>query len=53
MRKAMSTAADGLAVSRPSGLVCRTMAPLLDGIYTIEDNFVLSSNFTLLMRCYG
>ena len=32
------TVADGLAVSRPSGLVCKTMKPLLDGIYTIEDN---------------
>lgn len=32
------TAADGLAVSRPSGLVCRAMAPLIDGICTIEDN---------------
>ncbi|MCL4112246.1 UNVERIFIED_CONTAM: hypothetical protein GTU68_022740 [Idotea baltica] len=32
------TAADGLAVSRPSGLVCRVMEPLLSGIYTTEDN---------------
>lgn len=31
------TAADGLAVSRPSGLVCRAMRPLIDGVVTIED----------------
>tara|TARA_B110000285_G_scaffold227425_1_gene288741 strand:- start:1737 stop:3077 length:1341 start_codon:yes stop_codon:yes gene_type:complete len=41
------TAADGLAVSRPSGLVCRTMEPLLDGIYTIEDD-VLYELITLI-----
>jgi len=41
------TAADGLAVSRPSGLVCRTMGPLLDGIYTIEDD-VLHELITLI-----
>jgi len=41
------TAADGLAVSRPSGLVCRTMEPLLDGIYTIEDD-VLHELITLI-----
>ena len=31
------TAADGLAVSRPSGLVCRTMRPLIDGVVTVDD----------------
>lgn len=31
------TAADGLAVSRPSGLVCRAMRPLIDGVVTVED----------------
>lgn len=31
------TAADGLAVSRASGMVCRVMTPLLDGIFTVED----------------
>lgn len=32
------TAADGLAVGRPSGFVGRTLENLLSGIYTIEDD---------------
>lgn len=32
------TAADGLAVGRPSGFVGRHMAPLLDGYYTTADD---------------
>ena len=31
------TAADGLAVGTPSALVCQAMEPLLDGLYTLED----------------
>ena len=38
------TAADGLAVGRPSGHVGKTMEPLLSGIYTIKDKPL----FTLL-----
>ncbi len=38
------TAADGLAVGRPSAHVGHTMEPLLSGIYTIEDPML----FTLL-----
>lgn len=32
------TAADGLAVGRPSGFVGRRLAHLLDGYYTVDDN---------------
>lgn len=31
------TAADGLAVSRPSGFIGRMMAPLIDGVFTVSD----------------
>jgi len=40
------TAADGLAVGRPSGFVGKTMRSLLSGIYTVED----SSLFKLLSK---
>lgn len=36
------TAADGLAVGRASGFVGRTMAPMLDGFYTLSDQTMLS-----------
>jgi D-serine dehydratase len=36
------TAADGLAVGRPSGFVGRTLENLLSGIYTIEDDNLYS-----------
>ncbi len=31
------TAADGLAVGRPSGFIGRTMAPLISGVFTVAD----------------
>ncbi|WP_347548447.1 D-serine ammonia-lyase [Pseudalkalibacillus hwajinpoensis] len=31
------TAADGLAVGRPSGFVGREIKPLIDGVYTVDD----------------
>lgn len=31
------TAADGLAVGRPSGFIGRIMAPMIDGVYTVSD----------------
>lgn len=31
------TAADGLAVGRPSGLACRVMKPLMSGAFTVTD----------------
>ena len=36
------TAADGLAVGRPSGFVGRVMSPMLDGFYTLSDEQMLS-----------
>lgn len=38
-----STAADGLAVKRPSRLVCEAMAPILDGCYTVRDDELFAS----------
>jgi len=32
------TAADGLAVGRPSGFVGRLMAPMIDGAFTVDDD---------------
>ncbi|AEY02455.1 D-serine dehydratase [Oceanimonas sp. GK1] len=36
------TAADGLAVGRPSGFVGRVMTPMLDGFYTLPDEQLFS-----------
>ncbi|WP_449536295.1 D-serine ammonia-lyase [Ferdinandcohnia sp. Marseille-Q9671] len=36
------TAADGLAVGRPSGFVGRTLENLLSGVYTVEDHHLLA-----------
>ena len=36
------TAADGLAVGRASGFIGRVMAPLLDGVFTVDDNTMFS-----------
>ena len=43
------TAADGLAVGRPSALVCSVMKHLLNGVATVED----ASLFTLLAMLYN
>jgi len=32
------TAADGLAVGRPSGFIGRILAPLIDGVFTVNDD---------------
>lgn len=44
------TIADGLAVSRPSGLVSRTMQHLLSGIFTVGDE-ELYQLLSLLAKC--
>lgn len=46
------TAADGLAVGRPSGLVCRQMGRLIDGVYTVSDAALLR-HLTLLADTEG
>ena len=35
------TIADGLAVARPSGFVCRMMRPLMSGAFTVSDEHML------------
>lgn len=42
------TAADGLAVGRPSGFVGKTIEPLLSGSYTISDNELFKLLSTLV-----
>ena len=34
------TEADGLAVGRPSGFVCRTSGPMVSGVYTVDDELL-------------
>lgn len=48
------TAADGLAVGRPSALVGKTLENLLSGVYTVQDNnlYVLLSSLIDLENIY-
>jgi len=41
------TAADGLAVGRPSGFIGRILAPLIDGVFTVADD-TMSRHLALL-----
>ena len=43
----LNTEADGLAVGRPSGFVGSVLAPLIDGIYTVDDDKLFFSLFVM------
>lgn len=44
------TIADGLAVPRPSGLVCRLLEPVVDGIFTVTDAAMIAHVATAWKR---